>query len=66
MVSPEATLGMLGGGQLGRMFAMAAAQMGYRVWVFDPDELSPAGEVAARHIQADYDDYDALKEFGSA
>ena len=65
MVSPEAILGMLGGGQLGRMFAIAAAQMGYQVWVFDPNEQSPAGEVAARHIQADYDDYDALKEFGS-
>ena len=64
MVHPEATLGMLGGGQLGRMFALAAAQMGYRVWVFDPNEQSPAGEVASRHIQANYDDYNALKEFG--
>ena len=66
MVNPEATLGMLGGGQLGRMFALAAAQMGYRVWVLDPSQQSPAGEVADRHVVADYDDYDALKEFGLA
>ena len=65
MIQPESILGMLGGGQLGRMFALAAAQMGYRVWVFDPNEQSPAGEVATRHIQAKYDDFDALKEFGS-
>jgi 5-(carboxyamino)imidazole ribonucleotide synthase len=63
-VAPEKTLGMLGGGQLGRMFALAAAQMGYKVWVYDPNQLSPAGEVSARHIQAEYDDYDALLEFG--
>lgn len=63
-VAPEKTLGMLGGGQLGRMFALAAAQMGYKVWVYDPNECSPAGEVSARHIQAEYDDYDALLEFG--
>ena len=65
MVSPDATLGMLGGGQLGRMFALAAAQMGYRVWVFDPNEQSPAGEVAGRHVRADFDDFDALKVFGT-
>ena len=63
-IAPENTLGMLGGGQLGRMFALAAAQMGYKVWVFDPSEVSPAGEVADKHIQADYDDYDALLVFG--
>ena len=57
---------MLGGGQLGRMFALAAAQMGYRVWVYDPSEHSPAGEIAARHICAEYDDQQALKEFGLA
>ncbi len=64
MIEPDSTLGMLGGGQLGRMFALAAAQMGYKVWVFDPNEHSPAGEVASRHIQAEYDDYEALAEFG--
>ena len=65
MIEPDSTLGMLGGGQLGRMFALAAAQMGYKVWVFDPNQHSPAGEVASRHIQAEYDDYDALTEFGN-
>lgn len=64
MIEPDSVLGMLGGGQLGRMFALAAAQMGYKVWVFDPNEHSPAGDVACRHIQAQYDDYDALAEFG--
>lgn len=66
MIKPDSILGMLGGGQLGRMFALAAAQMGYRVWIFDPSQHSPAGEVAARHICAEYDDQQALKEFGSA
>ena len=65
MIEPDSTLGMLGGGQLGRMFALAAVQMGYKVWVFDPNEHSPAGEVASRHIRAEYDDYDALTEFGN-
>jgi len=64
MIEPDSILGMLGGGQLGRMFALAAAQMGYKVWVFDPNEHSPAGDVACRHIRAEYDDYDALAEFG--
>ncbi len=64
MIEPDSVLGMLGGGQLGRMFALAAAQMGYKVWVFDPNEHSPAGDVACRHIQAQFDDYDALAEFG--
>ena len=65
MIEPRAILGMLGGGQLGRMFTLAAAQMGYQIWVFDPDENSPAGEVASRHIRAEFDDREALKEFGN-
>lgn len=60
MVSPGATLGMLGGGQLGRMFVHAATAMGYRVIVLDPDSSSPAGEIAHLHLQADYDDARAL------
>ena len=64
MIEPDSVLGMLGGGQLGRMFSLAAADMGYRVCVFDPNEMSPAGEVSYRHIQADYDDRGALEEFG--
>lgn len=59
---PPATLGMLGGGQLGRFFVIAARQMGYRVWVLDPDPKSPAGELADRHLCADYLDEAALNE----
>ena len=60
-ISPGATLGMLGGGQLGRFFTCSALEMGYRVTVLDPDPLSPAGRLATRHIAADYTDTDALK-----
>src|SRR5512140_325738 len=60
MISPPATLGMLGGGQLGRFFVMAAHEMGYKVVVLDPDANSPAGQIADRHLQAAYDDHDAL------
>ncbi|HEY6895629.1 MAG TPA: 5-(carboxyamino)imidazole ribonucleotide synthase [Rhodocyclaceae bacterium] len=60
MILPPATLGMLGGGQLGRFFVMAAHEMGYRVVVLDPDANSPAGRIADRHLQAAYDDADAL------
>ena len=61
---PGAWLGMLGGGQLGRMFCMAAQSMGYRVCVLDPAADSPAGSVADRHLQADYLDEQALHEIG--
>ena len=54
MIAPGASLGLLGGGQLGRMFAMAAQSMGYRVTVLDPGADSPAGTVADRHLQGDY------------
>ena len=60
MILPPATLGMLGGGQLGRFFVMAAHEMGYRVIVLDPDVHSPAGRIADRHLQAGYEDQDAL------
>ena len=59
---PRAWLGLLGGGQLGRMFCMAAQSMGYRVCVLDPGSDSPAGTVADRHLRADYLDADALRE----
>lgn len=62
MIAPGATLGVLGGGQLGRMFAMRAQSMGYRVVVLDPDRASPTGAVADRHLCADYDDAAALDE----
>ena len=53
-VAPGAWLGLLGGGQLGRMFTMAAQSMGYRVVVVDPGRDSPAGSVADDHLCADY------------
>lgn len=60
MILPPATLGMLGGGQLGRFFVAAAHEMGFRVWVLDPDPRSPAGLIADHHLVAAYDDYAAL------
>ena len=62
MIAPGAWLGVLGGGQLGRMFAMAAHRLGYRVMVLDPDPLSTAGSVAERHVCAALDDPTALAE----
>jgi len=53
---------MLGGGQLGRYFVMAAHELGYQVWVLDPDTDSPAGRIADRHLCADYGDEAALAE----
>ena len=61
-VAPGAWLGLLGGGQLGRMFTMAAQSMGYRVVVVDPGDHSPAGSVADDHLRADYLDDKALDE----
>lgn len=66
MLLPPATLGMLGGGQLGRFFVAAAHEMGYKVWVLDPDPHSPAGLIADRHLQADYGDYAALDQMAEA
>ncbi|MGH8850113.1 MAG: 5-(carboxyamino)imidazole ribonucleotide synthase [Casimicrobiaceae bacterium] len=60
MIVPGSWLGLLGGGQLGRMFCMAAQSMGYRVAVLDPGDASPAGSVADRHIRAGYADQDGL------
>ncbi|MCG6900235.1 MAG: 5-(carboxyamino)imidazole ribonucleotide synthase [Gammaproteobacteria bacterium] len=64
MILPNATLGVLGGGQLGRMFTLAAYSMGYRVVVLDPDPHSPAGLIADQHIKADYRDHAALQMLG--
>lgn len=65
MILPGATLGVLGGGQLGRMFCVAAQTMGYRVVVLDPDPLCGAGLIADIHIKADYKDYAALTEMAA-
>ncbi len=64
MILPGATLGMLGGGQLGRMFTIAARTMGYRVMVLDPEPISPAGQVADLHLCAGYQDAVALSRMG--
>jgi 5-(carboxyamino)imidazole ribonucleotide synthase len=61
-IPPGAWLGLLGGGQLGRMFCMAAQSLGYKVVVLDPANDSPAGSVADRHIPADYLDSNGLAE----
>ena len=65
MILPGATLGMLGGGQLGRMFTLRARDMGYRVVVLDPDPASPAGDVADRHLCHAYTDARALEELAA-
>ena len=62
-VLPGATLGVLGSGQLGRMFAIAARKMGYRVHTFSPESDSPTGQVADEEITASYDDLDAISNF---
>lgn len=64
-IMPGAMLGVLGGGQLGRMFVQAAQQMGYPVTVLDPDSGSPAGRVADDFICAGYADPSALEKLGS-
>jgi 5-(carboxyamino)imidazole ribonucleotide synthase len=63
MIRPGSTLGILGGGQLGRMIAMAAAQLGLRTHVYAPEENSPAFDVAAEYTLASYDDEAALVRF---
>jgi 5-(carboxyamino)imidazole ribonucleotide synthase len=65
VILPGATVGVVGGGQLGRMFVLQARTMGYRVVVLDPDPDSPAGQVADRQILADYRDQRALAELAT-
>jgi len=65
VVPPGAWLGLLGGGQLGRMFCMAAQSLGYKVAVLDPGEHGPAGSVADRHIRADYLDPQGLAQLAA-
>jgi 5-(carboxyamino)imidazole ribonucleotide synthase len=60
---PGSVIGILGGGQLGRMLAMAAARFGYKVVIFDPDANAPAAQVANEHVAAGYDDKVALEAF---
>jgi len=63
VIAPGAALGVLGSGQLGRMFALAARRMGYRVHTFSPEEDTPTGQVADVEVVADYEDLDALRAF---
>src|SRR5918999_5761053 len=64
MIQPGSTIGIVGGGQLGRMLAIAAAQLGYKCHIFDPHEHPCAADVAAAFTRAAYDDRAALEEFG--
>src|SRR5690606_28559208 len=62
-IQPGETLGIFGDGQLGRMFVLAAGKMGYRVAVFGPGQLSPAGELSSRRVIADYSDEAEVRDF---
>ncbi|MBX9795835.1 5-(carboxyamino)imidazole ribonucleotide synthase [Sphingomonas sp.] len=66
MLAPGATIGILGGGQLGRMLGIAAAQLGYRVQVLAPDEESVAAQTASAFIRADYHSHIVLDDFAAA
>ncbi len=64
-ILPGATIGVLGSGQLGRMLALAARRMGYRIHTFSPERDTPTGQVADREITAAYDDLDAVRAFAA-
>ena len=66
IVPPGSTIGIVGGGQLGRMLSMAAARLGYRTLIFDPHERPCAADVAAGHVRAAYGDVGALTDFAAA
>ncbi len=65
MTPPGSTIGILGGGQLGRMLAIAAAELGYRCHVFAPEATGPATEVAAEWTQGRFEDADAMRAFAA-
>jgi 5-(carboxyamino)imidazole ribonucleotide synthase len=65
-ILPGSTIGVLGGGQLGRMFAMAARRLGYRVHTLAPDHDTPTGQIADVEVNASYDDVDAIRAFARA
>lgn len=66
MLSPGDTIGILGGGQLGRMIALAAARLGLKTHILCPDKDSPAFQVSAHHVCAAYDDFTALEGFAQS
>ncbi|MFN7104816.1 MAG: 5-(carboxyamino)imidazole ribonucleotide synthase, partial [Pseudorhizobium sp.] len=63
---PGATIGILGGGQLGRMLSVAASRLGFQCHIYEPGAAPPAGHVAARVTTAAYDDLDALRAFAQS
>ena len=63
VIPPGSTIGVLGGGQLGRMFAIAARRLGYRVHTLAPEDDTPTGQIADVEINAAYDDLDAVRAF---
>lgn len=64
-ILPGSTIGVLGGGQLGRMFALAARSLGYRIHIFSPEYDAPAGQVADQEVVASYEDAHRMREFAS-
>src|SRR5262249_12486199 len=66
IIPPGSTVGVLGGGQLGRMFAMAARRLGYRVHTLAPEHDTPTGQISDVEIYAAYDDLDAVRRFAQA
>lgn len=66
LIPPGSTIGILGGGQLGRMLCIAAAQLGYRCHIYEPDPEAPASHVAHVTTTASYHDSEALREFGAS
>ncbi|HYM34548.1 MAG TPA: NAD(P)-dependent oxidoreductase, partial [Steroidobacteraceae bacterium] len=65
-ILPGQTIGILGSGQLGRMLALEARRMGYRVHTFSPEKDSPTGQIADVEYIASYDDANAAKDFASS
>lgn len=63
VINPGATIGVLGSGQLGRMFAIAARRMGYRVHTFSPETDTPTGQISDLEVNASYDDLNAVRRF---
>src|SRR2546430_4698598 len=66
VIPPGSTIGVLGGGRLGRMFAMPARRLGYRVHTLAPDDDTPTGQIADVEVNASYDDVDAVREFAES
>ena len=62
-ILPGATIGVLGSGQLGRMFAIAARELGYRIHIYSPDDDSPAGQIGDKEFSFAYEDLERIREF---